>query len=58
MTDIRRANGDRTEALLVLKVQVCPFQQQHAGHHSVRGKGHSFKFRYQFFLYLQNKMKN
>ena len=39
MTDIRRANGERTLSMLVLKIQVCPFQQQHAGHHSIGGKG-------------------
>ena len=48
MTDIRRANGERTSALLVLKVQICPFQQQHTGHNSVGGKGQSLKFRLQY----------
>ena len=55
MTDIRRANGERTLSMLVLKIQVCPFQQHHAGHHSIRGKGQSLKFRHQFFLHLSEQ---
>ena len=55
MTDIRRANGERTLSMLVLKIQVCPFQQQHAGHHSIRGRGQSLKFRHQFFSHLSEQ---